>query len=168
MDGASPKNNERDALGALEPAEAPETASRPITGHLAGIDDEGRILFVREGAREPVPVAIGVPLSDSALVDAARRGARAIVARTADPLERLVLVGLVRERVKVDVAQRGGLDASLDGETVRLEAAERIELVCGKASIVLEADGHVTISGTHVVSASRGPNKIKGTTVTLN
>lgn len=165
MDGADPRTKD-DVSDALEGASS--TASTPVTGHLAGVDDEGRVLFVAEGSTRAIPVAIGMPLSDAAIVEAASRQARALVSRTGDPSEKLVLVGLVRDRVRVDAAKRGGLDATVDGEVVRIEAAERIELVCGKASIVLEADGHVTISGTHVVSASRGPNKIKGTTVSLN
>jgi hypothetical protein len=148
----------------------PRTADeRPATGHLEGIDDEGRVLFRPEGhLGAPFPVAIGVPLTDAALIEAASRKARAVVLVARDPEQRVVLVGLVRDRVQTSSLRGAAIDASLDGETVRLEAAQRIELVCGKASIILEADGHVTISGTHVVSASRGPNKIKGSTVTLN
>lgn len=141
------------------------------TGHLAGVDDEGRVLFCPEGHHgEPIAVAIGLPLSDVALLEAARQGRRAIVLRAdgADGTERFVLVGLVRERLSGSALRREGLDARLDGEVVRLEAKGRIELVCGEASLILEADGRVTISGTHVVSSSRGANKIKGATISLN
>lgn len=138
------------------------------TGHLAGVDDEGRVLFVPEGhTGAPLPVAVGLPLSDEALLEAARQGRRALVV-AADGTDRLVLVGLVRERLSSAAQQRAGLDARLDGDVVRLEAKGRIELVCGQASLVLEADGRVTISGTHIVSTSRGANKIKGATISLN
>jgi hypothetical protein len=36
-----------------------------------------------------------------------------------------------------------------DGETVKIAAKERIELRVGKASIVMEADGHITIRGSY-------------------
>jgi len=41
-------------------------------------------------------------------------------------------------------------------------------LRCGKASVVLRKDGRVTVKGTHIVSASTGPHKIKGASVELN
>lgn len=139
------------------------------TGHLEGVDDDGRVLFRPEGHEgAPFAVAVGMPIADEALVRAADERRRAVVVGTGDPGARFVLVGLVRDRVRVGAMARAELDARLDGEVVRLEAAERIELVCGAASIVLEADGHVTITGTHVVSSSRGANKIKGATVSIN
>ncbi len=55
-----------------------------------------------------------------------------------------------------------------DGEHMRLTARERIELRVGKASIVMEKDGHVTIRGTHLVSHASGSNRIRGGSVNLN
>lgn len=55
-----------------------------------------------------------------------------------------------------------------DGENVRLTAARRIELRVGKASIILEEDGHVTIRGSHLVSHASGSNCIRGGSVNLN
>lgn len=55
-----------------------------------------------------------------------------------------------------------------DGEQVTLTARERIELRVGKASIVLEKDGHVTIRGTHLVSHASASNRIRGGSVNLN
>ena len=49
-----------------------------------------------------------------------------------------------------------------------VEADRQIELRCGKASLTLRRDGKVVVRGTHVVSASSGPNKIKGASVALN
>lgn len=55
-----------------------------------------------------------------------------------------------------------------DGETVKLTARERIELRVGKASIIMEKDGHVTIRGTHLVSHASASNRIRGGSVNLN
>lgn len=55
-----------------------------------------------------------------------------------------------------------------DGEHVKLTAAERIELRVGKASIVLEKDGHITIRGTYLVSHASAANRIRGGSVNLN
>jgi len=140
-----------------------------VDGHLVGIDSEGRLLFRREGSDEsPMPVAIGVPLTDGALVTAVRLQRRALVARLAGG--GLALVGLLRERVEPRLrdAKPGELEVLVDGETLNIHAERQIELRCGKASLLLQADGRVVLSGTYVVSTSRGPNKIKGATVSLN
>lgn len=55
-----------------------------------------------------------------------------------------------------------------DGETVRLTATERIELRVGKASIVMEKDGHITIRGTYLVSHASAANRIRGGSINLN
>jgi len=55
-----------------------------------------------------------------------------------------------------------------DGERVRVTADERIELRCGKASIVMEKDGHITIRGTYLVSHASAANRIRGGSVNLN
>jgi len=141
-----------------------------ISGHLDGIDDEGRILFIAEGAPQAIPVAIGVALPDASVVEAARMRRRALVSRTSDEVSRLVLVGLVRERVASVArdAAPGELQVNLDGETLRLEGKTRVELVCGRARIVLHKSGRVEVSGTHLLSRSRGAVRIKGATVHLN
>ena len=55
-----------------------------------------------------------------------------------------------------------------DGETVLVTARERIELRVGKASIVMEKDGHITIRGTYLVSHASAANRIRGGSVNLN
>ncbi|HRO15555.1 MAG TPA: hypothetical protein PLL33_11025, partial [Paracoccus sp. (in: a-proteobacteria)] len=55
-----------------------------------------------------------------------------------------------------------------DGEPLRITARERIELHCGKASIIMEADGHITIRGTYLVSHASASNRIRGGSINLN
>lgn len=55
-----------------------------------------------------------------------------------------------------------------DGKDVVVNAEERIELRVGKASIVLEKDGHVTIRGSRLISHASGANQIRGGSVDLN
>jgi hypothetical protein len=55
-----------------------------------------------------------------------------------------------------------------DGELVQISAQERIELRCGKATIILEKDGHITIRGTYVTSHASAANRIRGGSVNLN
>lgn len=142
-----------------------------ISGHLTGLDDEGRLRFQPEGSSAaPLVVAIGIELSDGSLVKAARQQRRALVVRTTDATPRWVLVGLVRERVstKAVTARPGTLEVGMDGETLKLTAERDIVLKCGAASITLRKDGKIEVKGTNVLSASRGPNRIKGASIALN
>lgn len=55
-----------------------------------------------------------------------------------------------------------------DGVEHKIEAEERLELRCGKASIILEKSGHLTIRGTDIVSQASGTNFMRGASVNLN
>jgi hypothetical protein len=55
-----------------------------------------------------------------------------------------------------------------DGETVRIVGKERIELRCGKATILMEKDGRITIRGTYVTSQASAANRIRGGSIDLN
>jgi len=139
-------------------------------GHLDGVDGEGRLMFRPEGASVSVPVVIGVGMSDEEIVRAAWTGRRALVVRTGGIAPKLVLVGFPREHVaaKARDAWPAEVEVRMDGETVYLKARRKIELVCGKSRIVLDADGRVEVNGSYLLSRSRGPVKIKGATVEIN
>src|SRR4249920_2002729 len=120
-------------------AEGPSRSVAPVEpvagflrGHLAGLDAEGRPLFRAEGSDgDPVPVAIGIPVSDGTIVKSARLGRRALVARVQDDTH--VLVGFLRERVdsRALAAGPGELEVVVDGETLNIRAERQIELRCG-------------------------------------
>ncbi|MCT7374152.1 DUF6484 domain-containing protein [Chelativorans salis] len=55
-----------------------------------------------------------------------------------------------------------------DGERVTITGQERVELRCGKARIILEKDGRITIRGTYVTSHASAANRIRGGSVNLN
>ena len=75
---------------------------------------------------------------------------------------------LVIGRIVEPARQRDQAMVIQDGEQVKLTARERIELRVGKASIVLEKDGHITIRGSYVVSHASAANRIRGGSVNLN
>jgi len=139
-------------------------------GHLDGVDGEGRLMFRPQGGSGSVPVVIGVGMSDEELVRAAWTGRRALVVRTGGNVPRLVLVGFPREHVaaKARDAWPADVEVRMEGETVHIKGRRKIELVCGKSRIVLDADGRVEVNGSHLLSRSRGPIKIKGATVEIN
>ena len=129
------------------------------TGRLAGIDPEGRLVVRTDGGRDAHEVAIiGVELDDDALARAVAEGRRVLLLDPAPEGSPPVVVALLRERVAA--TRRAG--------RLQIAAPEELVFRCGKASVTLRADGRVTIRGTHVVSASSGPNKIKGASIALN
>lgn len=147
------------------PTMVPEAST--LTGNLAGIDDAGRLLFRADCDSRPQPVGIGVQASDVDLAAAAREGRRALVVRSDAGSPELVLIALLRDRVQLPCGS-SCVVTTIDGEALRLEAKSRIEIQCGDARIVLHSTGRLEISGTYVVTRSRGPNKIKGATVEIN
>lgn len=60
------------------------------------------------------------------------------------------------------------IKAKVDDDRVLIEAREKLELRVGKASIVIDADGKITIRGAHLLSRSTGPIRIKGGHVDIN
>jgi hypothetical protein len=98
-----------------------------VTGHLDGVDDEGRLLFREEGSQERVPVSIGIAASDKELVQAAWLGRRALVLHTADPAARHVLVSLVRERVSLDESVHSWLELNGTNVLSRSRGPNRIK-----------------------------------------
>jgi hypothetical protein len=53
-------------------------------------------------------------------------------------------------------------------EVLRIASGRELVIECGEARIALRADGRVEVRGTHLVSRSSGPNKVKGATVHIN
>ncbi|TPO11130.1 DUF6484 domain-containing protein [Mesorhizobium sp. B1-1-5] len=80
-----------------------------------------------------------------------------------DPGKPLIMGRIVEPARKVPSPQ-----ILRDGETVRIVGEERIELRCGKSTIILEKDGRITIRGTYVTSHARVSNRIRGGSVNLN
>ncbi|MDM0008062.1 hypothetical protein QTI51_23760 [Variovorax sp. J22G73] len=54
------------------------------------------------------------------------------------------------------------------GKTLTLQAGERIELVCGKSSLVMTSQGVVTINGSSFDFSASGPVQVSGKDIDLN
>jgi hypothetical protein len=87
----------------------------------------------------------------------------ALLFEDGDP-ERPLIIGRIVEPARLREAPL----VVRDGETVQVTAKDRIELRVGKASIVMEKDGHITIRGTWLVSHASAANRIRGGSVSLN
>ncbi|SMP34749.1 hypothetical protein SAMN06265373_11087 [Shimia sagamensis] len=80
--------------------------------------------------------------------------------------DRPLIVGRIVEPIKTPDAPE--MQVISDGQTLKVTSEQRIELRVGKSAIVMEADGHITIRGKHLVSQASGSNRIRGASVNLN
>ncbi|ESY73602.1 hypothetical protein X743_11880 [Mesorhizobium sp. LNHC252B00] len=87
----------------------------------------------------------------------------ALLFQDGDPNRPLIVGRIVEPQRKASAPQ-----VLRDGERVRIVGDERVELRCGKASIIMEKDGHITIRGTYLTSHASGANRIRGGSVNLN
>lgn len=87
----------------------------------------------------------------------------ALLFQEGDPNRPLIVGRIVDPMRKQQVPQ-----VVRDGESVKIVGQERIELRCGKATIIMEKDGHITIRGTYVTSHASAANRIRGGSVNLN
>ncbi|UOD28010.1 hypothetical protein INH39_21330 [Massilia violaceinigra] len=153
-------------------AKRSDAASAPgiVIGTLAGFDAEGAPL-VHAGGRPAIAALTLVELGHEHI------GARVALQFEGASLGSPVVMGIVRApRATGD--RTGGeappalagtpLLVSADDEDLVLVAHRRITLVCGAASITLDAQGNIEIRGKHILSRAAGQNRIKGASVSLN
>ncbi|NHZ65722.1 DUF6484 domain-containing protein [Massilia genomosp. 1] len=140
-------------------------ASGMVLGVLAGFDADGAPL-VQAGTRDALAALTVVDLGHEHI------GARVALQFDGGDPAAPVIMGIVRAP-RADGGRNGGvaplpLQAVADGEELVLVAHRRITLMCGAASITLDADGNVEIRGKHLLSRAAGQNRIKGGSVSLN
>ncbi|MBX4956793.1 DUF6484 domain-containing protein [Rhizobium lentis] len=130
-----------------------------VIGLLLGFD-AGVPLVVFPGNPEEVAVrARSLAELTSAMV-----GAEVALLFEGGDASRPLIVGRI-----IDPARRSSTATVVrDGERVQITAEERIELRCGKATIIMEKDGHITIRGTYVTSHASAANRVRGGSVNLN
>ena len=160
----------RPAATIQEAVSTAATFAGALAGHLAGIDEEGRILFTEHGAPAPYAVEIGLPLGDAEVAAAARAGRRALVIKPDNQPRQPVLVALLRERISAEARDKtvGEPATRINGQAVAIDAQQSLELSCGRARITLHSDGRIELNGDYLLSRSRGPIKLKGATIDIN
>jgi hypothetical protein len=85
----------------------------------------------------------------------------ALLFQEGDPRKPLIVGRVVKSGASAPQVVR-------DGERVTITAKERIELRCGKATIIMDEDGRITIRGAHIVSHASGTQRIRGGSINLN
>ena len=177
----------------MEPTDHPDAGRRleplpPAPGvelaRLVAPDADGT-LRARFGDGPAVPVRAVVGLDPATLVDG-----RAVLAVRVAGEPAPILIGVLDAPVVERLARRvdfepppvaphetldgtldgadGPLHVAADGRRVTVEAAHELVLRCGEASITLRADGKVVVRGTHILSQSTGPHRLKGGTLSIN
>jgi hypothetical protein len=140
-------------------AEVRERIEGVVIGIFLGFDSESPlVVFPGNPSETAVPARTLTELTSAAI------GAEvALLFQDGDPLRPLIVGRIVEPSRRSSAAQ-----VIRDGESVTITGQERIELRCGKATIVMEKDGHITIRGTYLTSHASATNRIRGGSVNLN
>lgn len=133
---------------------------------------EGVVIGIFLGFGEDAPLVVfpgnpqetAIPARSLTELTSAMIGAEvALLFQEGDPNRPLIVGRIVEPSRKSAAAQ-----VIRDGERVTITGDERVELRCGKATIIMEKDGRITIRGTYVTSHASATNRIRGGSVNLN
>ena len=81
----------------------------------------------------------------------------------------VTVAGAINTAAGLASAEEVGLSkTTMVGKTYTITAGDRIELKTGSASLILESNGHITLSGTQVLIEGSGPVQINGKDVDIN
>ncbi|SDA93760.1 DUF6484 domain-containing protein [Mesorhizobium qingshengii] len=141
---------------------------------MAGVKEriEGVVIGIFLGFGEDAPLVVfpgnpketAIPARSLAELTSDMIGAEvALLFQDGDPGRPLIVGRIVEPARRTSAPQ-----VVRDGEQVRIIGDERIELRCGKATIIMEKDGRITIRGTYVTSHASAANRIRGGSVNLN
>jgi len=153
---------------------SPRVCLAPSIGRLAGMNRNGEIL-VEYDASSPKAARLieGLNRKELARRENLEREVL-LVFEEGDP-NRPIVVGLMEDaeesRVAMEIINADAprpLETRVDGKQVKIEAQEEITLQCGRGSITIRKDGKIVIKGTHLLSRSSGPLRIKGARVDIN
>lgn len=164
-----------DALPGV-PAQALLTASPAsacagvVTGILRGFADDGRTPLVTLSAPDDV-----VALRARSAVDlhGAHVGREVVIALDGGDRNKPIVLALLRG---ADPMPSGEAPASstdrwqlrVDGERCILSARHELVLECGKARLILRADGRAELRGETILTEATHANKVRGGSVQLN
>ena len=144
-----------------------------VVGRLAGLNDAGEPLV-----RHPLDSSGRVVLARTTVpVDKSQIDREVVLAFERGDVTKPIVLGVLWRSGETPAADspasrptvsRPIVEATLDGETLVLNAEQEIVLRCGKASLTLTRAGKVLIRGTYLLSRSSGVNRIKGGSVQIN
>jgi hypothetical protein len=86
-----------------------------------------------------------------------------------DDREHPVITGVIRKPVDAERESASPrLEAIVDAERIVLTGQREVVLRCGKASLLLAADGSVVIKGVKLLTSATGVHRIRGGAVQIN
>jgi hypothetical protein len=158
-----------------------EPGALPRVGRVVACERGGTVLVAFDGADRPTTARVLAGLTHS-LAPAAEGGGDVLLVFDGGDPRRPIVVGVIEapgggdcsappapQRVVADPpAKPRPAHAMVDGKVVTFSAEEEVRLSCGKGSITLRKDGKIVIRGTHLLSRSTGPVRIKGGHVEIN
>ncbi|MER8752827.1 DUF6484 domain-containing protein [Mesorhizobium sp. M1050] len=131
-----------------------------VIGIFLGFDDAALPLVVFPGN----PEETALPARSLTELTSNMVGSEvALLFQEGDPAKPLIVGRVVEPAHKTAAPQ-----VVRDGERIQIIGEERIELRCGKATILMEKDGRITIRGTYVTSQASAANRIRGGSIDLN
>jgi hypothetical protein len=140
---------------------AEEDPARQALGHIAAIDEQGRVFVTTlRGLQQPRAARLCSTLQrDELLYAAATRQTVLLLYENDVP----IIVGLIRDHLPAPASS-----PQAPHDRLLLEAQEEVVLRCGPGSITLRKDGKVVIKGVDLVSRARQTNRIRGAAVKIN
>lgn len=167
---AMPGSSEREAGDLLD-----GLLHRPLSSACAGAVI-GRLVALVDQGRTPLVTYDGMPghaaLRASSTVELDGRHVGRLVVlifERDDPARPVVLGRLRQDDVQVPaVNDNDSVQVDTDGEQLIVSAKGRLVLRCGRSSIVLHADGRISLRGDTIVSQAIAANHVRGGSVQLN
>ena len=130
-----------------------------VIGMLLGFDGEAPLVVFPGNAQETAIRARSLTELSSDMI-----GAEVALLFENGDVGRPLIVGRIVDPIRKAKAPQ----VLRDGKRVQIIGEERIELRCGKATIIMDKDGHITIRGTYVTSHASAANRIRGGSINLN
>ena len=148
---------------------AVEYGTGPVVAKVREISEEGLVLELGSES-----LAVGRMTKEVAGTPPEQlHGSEVLVVFESGDSERPVAIAVLHSPEIESAEVDGAIDEStihsiVDDEQVVLSAKRKIELRCGKGSITITPDGKIVLRGTHLLSRSSGPLRIKGGHVDIN
>jgi hypothetical protein len=130
-----------------------------VIGALLGFGDEGPLVIFPGNPVETAQLARSLCELSADMIGCEV----ALLFQDGNPLKPLI-VGRIVEPARAKAPPQ----VIRDGQRVRITADQRLELRCGKATILMEQDGRITIRGSHIISHASGAQRIRGGSINLN
>lgn len=137
-------------------SELPQRVDGIAVGRLQSLEQGLAVVAIPAFGVEGLPARSLVALDDSQIGQDLALGFEG-----GNPRQPIVLGLMLAEPAKK-------VEAVVDGERLLLQAEQEIELRCGDAAIVLNADGRILLRGTYVTSHASATQRILGGSVNVN